>query len=135
MQDLWAAVTTDFLGRYKTLSIDDRQMEILPTILQDAAIVSVEILDKIPQPIELLNYLLFQQPLTIDDAVCQAGTLAAEDRACALLENLTICIANAVMQPLLNRFADLESMKTGVSERSVLAVSNRSLHWRTASYF
>lgn len=121
LQDLWASVTTDFLGRYKTLSINDRQMEILPTILQDAAIVSVEILDKIPQPIELLNYLLFQQPLTIDDTVCQASTIAAEDRACALLENLTICMANAVMQPLLNRFADLESMKTGFYDRRLLS--------------
>ncbi len=121
LQDLWASVTTDFFGRYQTLSIDDRQIEIVPTILQDANVVRSEILDKIPQPIELLNYLLFQQPLTIDNAICQAGTPAAADRACSLLENLTICMANAVMQPLLNRFADLESMKTGFYDRRLLS--------------
>jgi DNA-binding NarL/FixJ family response regulator len=121
LEDLWASVATDFFGRYHTLSIDDRQIEIVPTILQDANIVRSEILDKIPQPIELLNYLLFQQPLTIDNAICQAGTPAAADRACSLLENLTICMANAVMQPLLNRFADLESMKTGFYDRRLLS--------------
>ncbi len=120
-QELWAAVTTDFLGRYHTFSAPDIHIEIIPTVLQDAAIVQSEILDKIPQPLELLNYLLFQQPLTIDNAICTVGTPAAEDRACALLENLTIQMANAVMQPLLNRFADLESMKTGFYDRRLLS--------------
>jgi DNA-binding NarL/FixJ family response regulator len=121
LQDLWASVTTDFFGRYNTLSIDDLQIEIVPAILQDAPIVGTEILAKIPQPIELLSYLLFQQPLTIDNISCKTGTPAAEDRACALLENLTISMANAVMQPLLNRFADLESMKTTFYDRRLLS--------------
>ena len=131
LQDLWAAVTTDFFGRYSTRSLalapplgsntDTLQIEIVPKLLQDATIIQAEILDKIPQPIELLNYLLFQQPLTIDNAIYQYGTLEAEDRACALLENLTISIANAVMQPLLNHFADWESLKTGFYDRRLLS--------------
>jgi DNA-binding NarL/FixJ family response regulator len=121
LEDLWASVTTDFFGRYHTLSIEFTQVEIVPTILQDAAIVNAEILAKIPQPIELLNYLLFQEPLTVDNLLCRVGTPAAEERACALLENLTIGIANAVMQPLLNNFADLESMKTNFYDRRLLS--------------
>ncbi len=121
LHDLWRSVTTDFFGRYNTVEIDDRQIEIMPIILQDATIIQSEIIAKIPQPIDLLNYLLFRQPLTIDNAVCPAGTPAAADRACALLENLTICMANAVMQPLLNHFADLESIKTGFYDRRLLS--------------
>ena len=121
LQDLWASVATDFFGRYHTISIDDLQVEIVPVILQDAPIVSTEILDKIPQPIELLKYLLFQHPLMIDNVICPAGTPPAEDRACALLENLTINIANAVMQPLLDRFADLESIKVNFYDRRLLS--------------
>lgn len=121
LEDLWASVATDFFGRYHTLSIENMQIEIVPTILQDAAIVTAEILAKIPQPIELLNYLLFQQPLTIDNLLYKPGTPAAEERACAILENLTICMANAVMQPLLNNFADLESLKTSFYDRRLLS--------------
>jgi DNA-binding NarL/FixJ family response regulator len=121
LEDLWASVATDFFGRYHTLAIENIQIEILPTILQDAEIVNAEILAKIPQPIELLNYLLFQQPLTIDNLLCKIGTPAAEERACMLLENLTIGIANAVMQPLLNNFADLESLKTSFYDRRLLS--------------
>jgi DNA-binding NarL/FixJ family response regulator len=121
LEDLWASIAADFFGRYHTVSIDNNQIEIVPTILQAAAIVKTEILAKIPQPIELLNYLLFQQPLTIDNLTCKVGTPAAEERACALLENLTIAMANAVMQPLLNNFADLESMKTNFYDRRLLS--------------
>ncbi len=121
LQDLWASVTTDFLGRYQTLSIDERQIEILPVLLQDVQIVHTEILAKIAQPIELFNYLLFKDSLTIDNTICAAGSHAAEDRACALLENLTIHLANAVMQPLLNRFGNLEAMKSGFYDRRLLS--------------
>lgn len=135
LQDLWASVTTDFFGRYYTLSIEDRQIEIIPILLQDVAIVQTEILTKIPQSIELLNYLLFKTPLTIDHTMCAVGTTAAQERACNLLENLTIQIANAVMQPLLNRFGNLESMKSGFYDRRLLSSRDierfrNDLSWR-----
>jgi DNA-binding NarL/FixJ family response regulator len=121
LQDLWSSVTIDFFGRYHTRSIEDRQIEIIPTLLQDAPIVQTEILAKIPQSIELLNYLLFKTPLTIDNTICAVGSSAAEDRACVLLENLTIQMANAVMQPLINRFGNLESMKSRFYDRRLLS--------------
>jgi DNA-binding NarL/FixJ family response regulator len=120
-QDLWQSVTTDFFGRYHTLSIDRTHTEIIPIILQDAPIIQAEILGKIPQSIELLNYLLFKSPLTVDSIIADVGSQIAEDRACMLLENLTIQMANAVMQPLLNRFGNLESMKAGFYDRRLLS--------------
>jgi DNA-binding NarL/FixJ family response regulator len=121
LPDLWASVTTDFFGRYHTLSIADRHIEIIPVLLQDVEIVSTEILAKIPQSIDLFNYLLFKTPLTIDNLTYPFGTTIAEERACILLENLTIQMANAVMQPLLNRFGNLESMKSGFYDRRLLS--------------
>ena len=117
------------------VSIEDRQIEIIPILLQDIAIVQTEILAKIAQSIELLNYLLFKTPLTIDNTICAVGTTAAEERACTLLENLTIQIANAVMQPLLNRFGNLESMKSGFYDRRLLSSRDierfrNDLSWR-----
>jgi DNA-binding NarL/FixJ family response regulator len=135
LQDLWASVTTDFFGRYHTLSIEDRHTEIIPTLLQSGSIVQTEILAKIPQSIELLNYLLFQTPLTIDNTICQFGSNAAEDRACALLENFTIQMANAIMQPLLNNFGNVESIKAGFYDRRLLSSRDierfrNDLSWR-----
>ncbi len=119
--DLWASITTDFFGRYHTLSTTDRHVEIIPRLLQDADIVRSEILDRIPQSIELIGYLLFKTPLTIDNITYPSGSDIAEDRACALLENLIIQMANAVMQPLLNNFGNLESMKVGFYDRRLLS--------------
>ncbi len=135
LQDLWASVTTDFLGRYHTLSIADCHTELIPILLQDAAIVQTEILAKIPQSIELLNYLLFKTPLTIDHHICPFGSTAAEDRARILLENLTIHLANAIIQPLLNRFGNLESIKAGFYDRRLLSSRDierfrNDLSWR-----
>jgi DNA-binding NarL/FixJ family response regulator len=135
LQDLWAAVTTDFFGKYHTLSIENTQIEIIPTLLQDASIVQTEILAKIPQPIELLSYLLFKTPLTIDNTLCPFNSNAAEERACALLENLTIQMANAVMQPLLNNFGNVESIEAGFYDRRLLSSREierfrNNLSWR-----
>jgi DNA-binding NarL/FixJ family response regulator len=118
--DLWRSIVTDFFGRYHTSSIENNHIEIIPTILQDAQIIYVEILDQIPQSIELLNYLLFNIPLAIDSVDNPDGQMT-ESRACILLENLTIQMANAVMQPLLNRFGNVESIKSGFYDRKLLS--------------
>jgi DNA-binding NarL/FixJ family response regulator len=121
LQDLWRSIVTDFFGRYHTLSIADSHIEIIPVIIQDAQIVYIEILAKIPQSIELLNYLLFKTPLIVDTTISDPDSQISEDRACLLLENLTIQMANAVMQPLLNRFGNLESIKSGFYDRQLLS--------------
>jgi DNA-binding NarL/FixJ family response regulator len=120
-QDLWRSIVTDFFGRYHTLSIENNHIEIIPVILQDAQVVYIEILAKIPQSIELLNYLLFKTPLVIDPTISDPDSQTSEDRACILLENLTIQMANAVMQPLLNRFGNVESIKSGFYDRKLLS--------------
>ncbi|NJM45779.1 MAG: DUF3685 domain-containing protein [Alkalinema sp. RU_4_3] len=132
-QDLWASVTTDFFGRYYQTM--DAQEEIVPTLLQDRAVVEAEILDKIPQKSDLLNYLLFQSPLAIDNRINAAGTQIAIDRACELLENLTIELANATIQPLLNYFSNSDEIKFSFFDRRLLSTREiarfrNDLSWR-----
>ncbi len=134
-QDLWASVTTEFFGRYHTLPVNNRQIEVVPMLLQDRSIVQAEILAKIPQTIELLNHLLFQVPLTIDHTPQSIGNQIATDRACELLENLTINLANAVIQPLLNRFGDIAAIKSSFYDRRLLSSRDierfrNDLSWR-----
>ena len=119
--DLWASVTTEFFGRYYTVLAQGKEVEILPTLLQNGSIVQTEILAKIPQTIELLNHLLFHTPLTIDNYEYPIGDSHATDRAGALLENLAINLANAVIQPLLDRFGDVASIKSSFYDRRLLS--------------
>ena len=121
LQDLWQAVILTFFGKYYTVSVNQRFVEVATTLLRAQATVQTAILDKIPLVPELLGHLLWQTPLTIDEVAYATGTSAARDRASALLENLTIQIACAVVQPLLNEFADNETIKQDFYDRRLLS--------------
>ncbi|HAZ43932.1 MAG TPA: DUF3685 domain-containing protein [Cyanobacteria bacterium UBA11369] len=135
LQDLWRGTTTDFFGKYYTLQIGYQELEVVNVLLQDALIVQGAILDKIPQVVEWFDHLLFQTPLTIDNALYSPGSPEALARAEILMQNLVIQIANAVVQPLLNRFADVETIKQNfydsklISTREIQRFRN-NLSWR-----
>jgi DNA-binding NarL/FixJ family response regulator len=135
LRDLWSAIALHFLGRYTTVRLNDREVEVVPALLQEGEFVQTELLDKIPQVPALLAYLLFQTPLEIEQIHYAAGTIEASDRATDLLENLVIQLANAVMQPLLNRFANVESIKLSLYDRRLLSTREverfrNDLSWR-----
>jgi hypothetical protein len=117
LQDLWQAVLTEFIGKYYTVQLEGRSVAVVETALGDRAIVQAAILDKIPLVTDLLTHLLFQTPLTIDDATYRSGTVEAMQRGELLLQNLIIQMANAVMQPLLNRFGDISAIKPLYDQR------------------
>jgi len=128
LQDLWQATTTDFFGKYYTLQTPrrssngvSRNTEIVPVLLQDAEIVQAALLDKIPLVEELLACLLFQAPLEVDHQVYSPASLEAVIRAEALLQNLMIQVANGVLQPLLNHFADVEVMKQNLYHKHLIS--------------
>ena len=123
--DLWQASTTEFFGKYYTVVVNGRPTEVVETLLQDEAIVQLEILDKIPGVVELLRHLLFQMPLAVDSVPYAPGNPEALSRAEVLIENLLIQLANAVIQPLLNRFASIEEIKQNLYSRKLL--SNREI--------
>ena len=121
LQDLWQAVLNDFFGKYYSLNLGDRQVPLIEGLLQDRAIVEAAILNKIPLVEPVLAHLLFQSPLTIDDAAYDPGTVEAMVRAEILLQNLIIQVANAVMQPLLDRFGDVVDIKQLFYDKRLLS--------------
>ena len=133
MRDLWQAAVTDFFGRYSTLQVGDasgkgkalRNLEIVNLLLQDAPVVQTAILDEVPLVVELFSHLLFQTPLTVDNVSYAASSPEAMERAESLLHNLLIQLANGVVQPLLNRLADVEAIKQSFYDRRL--ISNREI--------
>jgi len=128
LQDLWQATTTDFFGKYYTLQTSrhtssgvTRNTEIVPTLLQDAEIVQAALLNKIPLVEDLVACLLFQAPLEIDHWVYPPDSLETVIRAEALLQNLIIQVANGVLQPLLNHFADVEVIKQSFYHKDLIS--------------
>ncbi|MDF0556641.1 DUF3685 domain-containing protein [Kamptonema sp. UHCC 0994] len=106
-----------------SLLFSERQerIEVVPVLLQDAQLVETAILDKIPLVVELFAHLLYQTPLIIDNISCSAGSPEAMVRAQVMLENLVIQVANGVVQPLLNNFADLEEIKQKFYDRQLIS--------------
>lgn len=135
LQDLWRTATTEFFGKYYTLILGDQELEVVQVLLQDAEIVEQAILEKIPLVVELLAHLLFDTPLLVDNVSYPTGSLEAKLRAEALLQNIIIRVANGVVQPLLNHFADVEIIKQGfydprwLSTRSIEKFRN-NLSWK-----
>ncbi|MGI0491163.1 DUF3685 domain-containing protein [Alkalinema pantanalense CENA528] len=121
LTDLWEASIIDFLGKYYTLRDDIQTIEVVPAVLHSYAIVQRDILSKIPLVPELFAYLLFQIPLIQVFAVDRPSPSSVSpeqvDRALVILENLVIQIANGVIQPLLNQFADWEPIKQNFYDR------------------
>jgi DNA-binding NarL/FixJ family response regulator len=112
LRDVWQLSLTEFFGKYYTLTDPKKgNVSVVDVLLQDGDEVTTTILNKIPQVVELISHLLFQVPLIIDSQSYEVGTPEAMYRAEMLLDNLLIQIANAVMQPLLNHFADVEAVK------------------------
>lgn len=111
LTSLWQDTLTDFLGKYYLLTVDGRSFNLVDRLVQEEPIVQVAILDKIPYAAELITHLVFQAPLTIDGVPHAPGTIAAMQRAELLLNHLLIQVANAVIQPLLNRVGNVVEIK------------------------
>lgn len=132
--DLWQASLTDFLGKYYTLPLGNQDLEVVNVLLGYAGMVQTSTLDKIPLVIELLSHQLFATPLIIDNIAYSAQSPEALARAELLLQNLIIQIANAVIQPLLNEFSDIEIIKQSfydsqlISSREIARFRN-NLSW------
>lgn len=150
LEDVWQAATLDFFGRYTALPLGDsptdplnqQPIEIVDVLLQDAAIVQAEILNKIPMVADFFAHLLFQVPLMVDEASYVVGSVEAMTRMEALLQNLVIQVGNAVMQPLLNRFGNVVAVKQNFYDRRLLSTreierfrNNLSWRYRVQRYF
>ena len=135
LRDLWNNVTVDFFGRYYTPAADGIEQPMVVVLQQDEAIVDTAILAKIPDVTTLLAHLLFQAPIEIAGASYMATTPEALRRSQFLLENLLIQVACAVMQPVLNHYPDVETLKRSLYQRQVISTRDitrfrNELSWR-----
>ena len=135
LQDLWQVSLRDFFGKYYTLPVDNNEFEVVIVFQQNVVLVQASILDKIPLVVELLAHQLFETPLIIDNVSYPARTPEAMAQAEILLQNLIIQVANAVIQPLLNEFADIETIKQSFYDRRLIssreiARFRNNLSWR-----
>jgi DNA-binding NarL/FixJ family response regulator len=139
--DIWQAATTEFFGKFSVVPVGESQLEIVPFLLQDAEIVRTEILNKIPLINELLSYLLFKTDLRVDNMLYIADEVEAKEQGLMILENLLIQIGNAVIQPLLNKLANVEEIKENFYNRQMLSTreierfrNNLSWKYRMSNY-
>lgn len=135
IRDLWDAVNTEFFGKYYTVRIGNVEEEVVTLLQREKPVVQAQILDNIPLVSELFGHWLFQEPMMIESESYIATTPQAIAYSERLLENLTIQVANAVIQPLLNRIADSEPIKKSLytsrlmSSREIERFRN-DLSWR-----
>ncbi|MEL6159620.1 MAG: DUF3685 domain-containing protein [Cyanobacteria bacterium J06623_5] len=135
IRDLWDAVSTDFFGKYYTVRVGNVEEEVVTILKREQPVVEAQILDRIPLVPELFGHWLFQEAMVIESAPYMASTPQAIAYSERLLENLMIQVANAVIQPLLNRLADTEPIKKSLytsrlmSSREIERFRN-DLSWR-----
>ena len=119
--DLWKAAIIGFFGKYSTIQLEEQNIEIANFLLADAEVVKTEILPKIPLVRSLFSYFLFSTPLVIDNVPYSAPTPEAMARAEILLQNLLIQLANAVIQPLINKLGDVEVIKQNFYDTNLIS--------------
>ncbi len=124
LKDIWQETVISFFGKYyviNNINNNEYEINIVDTLLKDAEIVQTEFLDKIPQIDNFLSHLLFETELVIDNSKAAVGTPEAMQRVELILDNLIIQIANGVIQPLLNNFANIEEIKQKFYRYNLLA--------------
>lgn len=136
LRDLWQSASIDFLSRYYTPPPQESKSQLVEIFLAEAVVVQKDNLDKIPLVVDLYAYLLFKQPLVVDNIPYRVDSPEAVAQAGILLENLVIQVANGVVQLLLNRFWELETLKYSLYNRDYLssraiAQFRNELSWRT----
>ncbi len=135
IHDLWDSVNTEFFGKYYTVRVSNVEEEVVTLLQREKLLVQAQVLDRIPLVSELFGHWLFQEPMVIESASYMATTPQAIAYSERLLENLMIQVANAIIQPLLNRLADVESVKKNLyasrllSSREIERFRN-DLSWR-----
>ncbi len=135
LRDLWSAIVIQFFGKYSTVRLRNQDIEIVAAILEDGNIVQTQILDRIPLVQDALRSLLFQSSIVVEQTPRAVGSPEAQIRISEILENLIIQLANATIQPLLNRFSNLEPIKQGFYDRRLLSTREierfrNDLSWR-----
>ncbi len=128
LKSIWQESTINFFGKYYVVnnisnanSEVNNEVNVVDILINDLEIVQTEFLDKIPHVENFLSHLLFETELIVDNSSASIGAPEAMQRTELILDNLIIQIANGVIQPLLNNFADVEEIKQNFYRYNLLA--------------
>ena len=111
LRNIWAQSAMQFFFDNYENSIEIDKVEFKKLLVQNYLTFQDNTYNKIYFAPELLTYLAWEYPLTIDQITYRVDSPEAIARAVNLLHNLTIQIANGIMQLILNNFSDLEIFK------------------------
>lgn len=142
LRNIWAQTAIQFFFDNYENSLEIDQIEFQKLIVQEYPTFQENIYSKIYFASELLTYLAWEYPLTIDRVTYRVDSPEAINRAVDLLHNLTLQTANGIMQIILNNFADLEIFKYKLylnnyrSSRAIAYFRNEiSWGYRSAKYW
>ena len=118
---LWEECLEDFFADHQTCKINQQTIEILPILKNDWPIIEQDILSQVIDLQNLTDHLILGTDLIADGGLYPPGHPIALERAEALLQNWILCLANAVIQPLINRLSDIEPLKYQFFDRRWMA--------------
>ncbi|MEM9772617.1 MAG: DUF3685 domain-containing protein [Cyanobacteria bacterium P01_D01_bin.73] len=121
IQKIWEDCIDDFFQDYATCKVNGEIIKILPILKRDWPLIEQDILSRVVELDGLINHLVFGSDIIADGGVYRLGNVIALERAEALLQNWILCLANAVIQPLINRLSDIESLKYQFFDRRWMA--------------
>ncbi|MGA1621389.1 MAG: DUF3685 domain-containing protein [Synechocystis sp.] len=119
--EMWRSVTLNFFGKYCQPKSEFTLEQIQDLLEVYQPIIRAEKLDAIPFVVPLFHYLLFDDPLTVNQRIYPAHSPEAEQYSELYAQNLIIHIANAAMVFVLNYFANHEAIKIALYEQSMLS--------------
>ncbi|MGA1475222.1 MAG: DUF3685 domain-containing protein, partial [Prochlorothrix sp.] len=121
---------------------ESERLNLISELLQALPTVDREILQQIPQLPVLFSALLWGTPVPLDGVPYRLPAPEALDRLLLLGQNFLITIANAVMQPLLDRFGHREVIKQTLYRQQLLSTreverfrNNLSWKYRVVLYW
>ncbi len=136
LRSIWEKATVDFFlnNLDRTFSAAEEE-ELRQLLRQEVVTIEENIFNHIYSVVDLFAYLLREQPLVIDNVTYRPESPESMARAEMLLQNLSIQIANGVMQVILNNFYDLEIFKYNLYQPEIrtsreIARFRNSLSWR-----
>jgi hypothetical protein len=119
--EMWRSVSLSFFGKYCQPKSEFTLEQIQDLLEVYQPIIRTEKLDNIPFVIPLFHYLLFDDPLTVNQKIYPANSPEANQYSELYAQNLIIQLANATMVFILNYFANHEAIKIALYEQSMLS--------------
>ncbi len=118
-RELWQSTVLAFAGKYYTPEAEGAAL--VDRLVQGFPVVEATVLSRMPLLPELFAYLLYNEPLVVDNVAYRPESPEAQTQAELLLTNLIVQVANGTMQFLLNQFPEAESIKYSLYARAYLS--------------